>query len=73
VLSELWLEGARAEVDGREASVVAADLALTGVFVPAGEHAVRITWTLPGLTLGALLSLASLLVAIAVWLRRGLP
>jgi uncharacterized membrane protein YfhO len=57
-------------VDGQPARVVAADLAATGVFVPAGEHSVRVTWTIPGLALGAAISALALLVALVLSLIR---
>ena len=63
VLSELYTRGVRAHVDGHEAIVVPADIALVGVPVPAGAHEVVVIWTTPGILVGLLVSLACALGA----------
>lgn len=71
VLDDALFEGWRVEVDGRPAPVVRVDSVLRGVVVDAGTH--RVTWryTVPGIRLGAALSLlaAFVLAAAAVALR----
>ncbi|MCM2255631.1 MAG: YfhO family protein [Vicinamibacteria bacterium] len=69
VLSEAWDPGWRAEVDGKPAPVLRANVAFRAVPVPAGRHHVRLEYR-PGawaaataLTLFGLLALAGLAVA----------
>jgi hypothetical protein len=59
VLSELFGRGVEASVDGAPTAVVPAYLALTGLRVPPGEHEVLLTWTVPGLGLGAAITALS--------------
>ena len=41
-------EGFSATVDGRPADVERADFGLTAIFVPEGEHEIRVTYMPPG-------------------------
>jgi hypothetical protein len=70
VFSETFSRGWRATVDGRPAPVVRADHALVGVPLPAGRHAVSLSYRPLALVLGGAVSAvtAALLLAAA---RRG--
>lgn len=60
VVSENAVPGWHATVDGRGAPVVRADGLALGVPVPAGSHIVSLRYRVPGLRLGAAISLATL-------------
>ena len=71
VLSDLAYAGWEAEVDGRAAPILTADHALRAVFLPAGEHIVRFAYRPLSFTLGAIISLLSLVaIALLGWPRR---
>lgn len=78
LISELAYPGWRAEIDGRPAPLVRADLALLALWVPAGEHAVRVTFTAPMLRTSLVVTLFSLVILIGLAIaqvrarRRGL-
>jgi hypothetical protein len=76
VLNDAWDSGWHVEVDGRPARPLQVDVALRGVVVPAGTHEIAWRYRVPGLRLGAALSIASLLIC-AGWgaslLRRRRP
>jgi hypothetical protein len=63
VLDDAWAPGWSVSVDGRPARALQADVVLRGVVVPAGSHEIVWSYRVPGLRLGALLSLLGLLVA----------
>jgi uncharacterized membrane protein YfhO len=65
VLDDALFEGWRVEVDGRPAPVVRVDSVLRGVVVPAGTHRVVWSYTVPGIRLGAAVSLLALLALVA--------
>ena len=77
VLDDALFEGWRVEVDGRRAPVVRVDSVLRGVVVPAGTHRVVWSYTVPGIRLGAALSLLAALTliagAVSLRLRRRAP
>lgn len=56
VFVEQFAQGWTAEIDGRPASVVRANLIACGVVVPAGTHRIALRYVAPGLTAGLLLS-----------------
>jgi hypothetical protein len=69
VLSEAYFPGWRAEVDGRPVEIVPADLAFRAVALPPGDHRVTFTYEPEGLRPGAAISLASLILLVALaWL-----
>jgi len=72
VVADLAYPGWKAEIDGKAADSLR-DGALRAVQVPAGAKRVTWTFTPPGVRLGALISLVSLLalagVALTPWLR----
>jgi hypothetical protein len=74
VLDDQWTPGWSVRVDDEPARVVRTDVVLRGVRVPAGSHEVEWSYRVPGLRLGATLSGAGLLIALAwggaVWSRR---
>ena len=65
VLDDQWAPGWSVEVDGRPARALQADMVLRGVVVPAGTHEIVWRYRVPGLRLGAALSIAGLLAALA--------
>ena len=75
VLSEIYVRGWKATVDGKAATIYEANGALRGIVVPAGAHTVRLTYAPTSLTLGLAISgaagLAMLgsfaLAALALW------
>jgi hypothetical protein len=68
VWSRSFFSAWRARVDGAQAETVRADGHLVGVAVPAGEHAVEVSWSPRPVVAGALLALLGLLAV--VLLRR---
>jgi hypothetical protein len=77
VLDDALFDGWRVEVDGRSAPVVRVDSVLRGVVVPAGTHRIVWSYTVPGIRLGAALSLFAALALLAAALlsrrRAGAP
>jgi uncharacterized membrane protein YfhO len=70
--------GWTATVDGRAAPIVAVDGALMAVFVPAGDHVVRLRYLPRSFVAGAAVTgtaLAAAFVALVapVWIRRRTP
>jgi len=65
VLDDQYMSGWSVSVDGRPARVVPTDVVLRGVVVPAGRHEVAWRYRVPGLPLGAALSLAGALALLA--------
>ena len=65
VVSIAFLDGWTATVDGRPVEVVRTNGLVIGVPVPAGARTVRLEFVTPGLHLGALVSLVSLLLVAA--------
>ena len=66
VISHGWQQGWSATVDGNDAPLVRADGLVLGVPVPAGHHEVKVTFTPPGLRLGAAITVASAVVCFGV-------
>jgi len=66
VSDSLQRPGWTATVDGAATKLVAADDAGGAVWVPAGSHTVELRYAVPGATTGALLSGASVVVAVLV-------
>jgi uncharacterized membrane protein YfhO len=67
VLADQFAAGWSVSVDGRAARPRRYDSVLRGVAVPAGRHRIVWRYRTPGLTAGALISLAGLVFA-AIWL-----
>ena len=55
-------QGWKAEVDGKAAETIKANIGFTGLFMEKGMHSVSLTYTVPFLTLGALVSLLAALI-----------
>jgi hypothetical protein len=70
VLVDSWDPGWRATVDGRPAPVLRANVAFRAVPVPAGRHAIEQRYRPRSVSLGLLLSLGSLAVALTLGRRR---
>ena len=62
VVSQTFYPGWTATVDGRKADVFAANIALTGIAVPAGIHDVQLQFRPLSFRIGAALTLMSLLI-----------
>jgi Bacterial membrane protein YfhO len=76
VVDEVHYPGWSATVDGREAPIVRVDYLLRGVPLGPGRHRIVLTYDPPSFTIGAtvsLVALLTLLVAVAVGLRRRAP
>jgi hypothetical protein len=75
VLTDTYLPGWRASVDGQSAPIYIANHAFRAVVVPAGTHAVTFTYAPASLPWGAGISGAALIVLLAgaLWARRLLP
>jgi len=65
VLDDQLTPGWSVRVDGRPATALRVDAVLRGVRVPAGRHAVEWSYRVPGLRLGAALSLVGVAIALA--------
>jgi len=63
---EAWYPGWRARVDGVDAAVLRADSVFRAVALSAGEHDVEVYFDSSSFKLGALLSLAGLVVIIVL-------
>jgi hypothetical protein len=68
VISEPYIRGWTATVDGQPVTLYHADAALMAVGLPAGSHRVVLQYHQPGLRLGLALAAAALLLATAVLL-----
>jgi hypothetical protein len=64
-----YFPGWRAEVEGQPARVLAADLALIGVVVPAGDHELALRYRSTWFPAGACISLLGW-IAVLAWLAR---
>ncbi len=75
VLSDVFYPGWRARIDGAPADVVRTDIALQGVFVPAGQHTVTFEFASTTLRVSTAASVAAFLVCawLAVSDLRGRP
>lgn len=62
IVSQTYYPGWKAIVDGHDADVFPADIALTGVSVPAGAYEVELVFDPTSVKLGAGLSLSSLII-----------
>jgi hypothetical protein len=69
VLLDSFAAGWSASVDGTPAPILRADVVARAVPIPAGTHTIRFRYRTPGLRAGALVSLLSLLVWLALLLR----
>jgi hypothetical protein len=71
VFVEQYDVGWRAEVDGRRAPLLRANLLMRGVRLDPGEHAVTLSYSPPNVGLGGLMSVAALVaVALLAWTSR---
>lgn len=68
VISEVWLPGWRALVDGRPADLSRVDIALQGLRLPPGRHRVELSYRPTGLALGLILTALSALGVTGLWL-----
>ncbi len=66
VLSQTYYPGWKATVDGQEVPVFPANLALTGIPLPAGVHNVRFVFQPLSFKVGAALTLVSVMIAVGL-------
>jgi uncharacterized membrane protein YfhO len=73
VVSQSWLPGWTATIDGKTVPVVRADGIVQAVPVPAGAHHVTLNYMAPGLKTGAGITTLTVLVLLGWWVveRRG--
>jgi hypothetical protein len=62
MLDDAWAPGWSVSVDGRPGKVLRVDDVMRGVIVPAGDHQILWSYRTPGIRLGLLVSIASLIV-----------
>lgn len=67
ILSETYFPGWRATVDGRSTAIYAANGFVRGVVVEQGVHRIEMVYRPASVMVGALLTLAGLLLAAAAW------
>ena len=67
VVSELFMEGWRAFLDGGEVPIHKTNFMFRGVSVPAGDHVVRMEYFDPGLALGLKLGVGCAIVILGMW------
>jgi hypothetical protein len=66
VVSQTYYPGWRAFVDGNSAEIFAADLALTGIALPAGVHEVELTFRPSSVTIGAVITVAAAVILLVL-------
>jgi hypothetical protein len=66
VVSQIYYPGWRATVSGERVPVVAANYALTGIPVPAGDHEVRFVFDPASFKVGLAITILSILMAVAL-------
>jgi uncharacterized membrane protein YfhO len=67
VLTDTYVPGWQAQVDGKPASVYVADYAFRAVRVPSGQHRVEFVYTPASFSIGATISLVALACCV-VWI-----
>jgi len=70
VLSDVLYPGWTALIDGKPASMLAANLAFRAVLVPPGNHTIEFLYSPPGFKPGAVLTTVTLLAGIGLGLRK---
>ena len=68
VLADTWYPGWDARIDGEASPILRANLMFRGVYLPAGEHIVELTYTPKTFRLGLKISTAALLLLGVIWL-----
>ena len=66
VVSEMWYPGWVAKVDGIPTTIHATNFLLRGVVLPTGVHRIEMRYTAPAARAGAIISILSLLLVIAI-------
>jgi hypothetical protein len=71
IVAQRYSAGWTAEIDGKPARPIAVEAVLTGLPIPSGEHAVRISYRPKSFLIGAIVSaLSSLAIACLLWIGR---
>ncbi len=65
VVAEVWYPGWTATINGRPTDIFRADSAFMSVVVPSGENTVVFSFTSPWLTVGAIITVATLIISLA--------
>lgn len=68
-LADQWADGWQATVDGRDVPILRANFLFRLVEVPVGESTIEMRYTVPGLRLGATISIATAVALLAYALR----
>ncbi len=71
IVSQIYYPGWKAFVDGQEASVFPADLALTGLALPSGTHDVQLVFQPASFRIGAGITIVSLMVIVGIFVVSG--
>lgn len=66
VVSEMWYPGWVATLDGIPTAIHATNFLLRGVVLPTGVHRIEMRYTAPAARAGAIISILSLLLVIAI-------
>jgi hypothetical protein len=69
LLDDAWAHGWTVQIDGHRAQPLQVDDVMRGVDVPAGNHTIKWQYKVPGLELGGLISLISLLAILLMAAR----
>ena len=68
VLSDLYLPGWQARIDGQPAKIYVTDAVVRGLFVSSGDHHIEFVYRPKSILLGIILMLlTSVLIAVIVW------
>jgi uncharacterized membrane protein YfhO len=70
VLSQVWFPGWNATVDGQDVPVLRADAALTGILLRAGSHDVHFKFRPLSFTIGAAITILTMLAVISFIITR---
>lgn len=70
IISETWVPGWQAWVDGQPTDVVRANETVLGIPLAAGDHHVRVVFEPPAFAVGAAVSLVTMILAGGILLRR---
>jgi hypothetical protein len=72
VVSEPAWKGWRAYIDGRRVQIQIANLAFLGVYVPAGDHVVRVVYLPEAFVIGRAISIATLILLVILSVAKDL-
>jgi membrane protein YfhO len=70
VLSQTWFPGWKATIDEKEAPVLRANMALTGILLPVGSHEIRFVFRPASFTIGAVITILAAGIIVAFIISR---